>query len=93
MGYSASFYSVNLEDIKKVFGSNNAELLKEIEHANQDEFESSDEWFSDEIDEGAPTRKQALRGFFSGDVSERHAWQNWYACELVCRCLGERHAG
>jgi hypothetical protein len=93
MGYWASFYSVNLEDIKKVFGSNNAELLKEIERANQDEFASSDEFFSDEIEEGAPTLKKALRDFFSGNVSGEYAWQNWYACQLVCRHMGEMHEG
>lgn len=93
MGYSASFYSVNLEGIKKVFGSNNPELLKEIERANQDEFESSDDFFNDEIEEGAPTLMNALRGFFSGNVSQEHAWQNWYACELICRHLGEMHEG
>lgn len=89
MGYSASFYSVNLEEIKEVFGSSNAELFKEIEGANQDEFDSSDEFFSDEIEEGAPTLKKALRSFFAGNVSEEHAWQNWYACQLVCRHVGE----
>jgi hypothetical protein len=91
MSFSASFYYVNLEQIKKLFGSNNAELLEKIECANQDEFESSDDWFSDEIEEGAPTLKDALRGFFSGNVSEEHAWQNWYACQLICRHLGEMH--
>lgn len=90
MSYSTAFYAVSLRNVISSFGSNDSQRLASIIKETEQEFASRDEWFSDEIKDGAPTLKQSLEGFFAGKVNSEYAWQNWYACELVVKHLGNR---
>jgi hypothetical protein len=89
MGYWTSFYSVNLDDVKRVFGGRDRALQTEIERASREEIRSSDRYFANLIRAGAPALGEAVAGLFNGSVSVKYSFQYWYACQLVCRHLGE----
>jgi len=91
MGYSTVFYAIDLSRLRSALGSKDEHLLQAIAKANSDQIEESNEWFEDEIDEGAPSLSDALRQLVMGEpLDDDSGFMYAYATELLVSHLGER---
>jgi hypothetical protein len=91
MGYTTSFYAVDLDDLRSVIGTQDAALPAALKAEFADDIADSAAWHSDRIDDGAPTLDQALTQLLHGDALDAaHGFQYGYALELLCRHFGAR---
>jgi hypothetical protein len=92
MGYNLRVYLVDTEEIKRIPGSNDTELLEEILEARGDDFADYDEQqdpFGEDYDPPF-THAEALREIFAGrytrpDCGVYYGW----AFDLLCAYLGK----
>jgi hypothetical protein len=91
MGYGFSVYGVDLAKLQPVWGSKNARLAAAIKSKQAEELAGNDEWFSDEIEEGAPSLASALDEIIAGKATKKkHGFQYGYALERLCAHMGKR---
>ncbi|MFI5804733.1 hypothetical protein [Streptomyces sp. NPDC051561] len=89
MSYSLSLYLVDPAKVRGVVGSGDDKLRRMMGGAFKTQFPHDDDYFSHEIERGAPTRYDALRAVIAGGpFVEEFAWQYGYAYEMVCRFHG-----
>ncbi|MFJ4921015.1 hypothetical protein [Streptomyces sp. NPDC088725] len=91
MSSSLSVYLLDVAATRALVGSRDAQLLQVIRESFGDELAFDDDYFSHEIERGAPTAYEALRavvegGPFSDD--EGHAFQYGYAYRRLCSLTG-----
>lgn len=84
-------YAVDLELLKSVLGSKDEALLSRLMAAYSADLAQLDEWFEDDIEDGAPSSGQALKELVSGDApkSVSGVAQYGYALEILCRGIGQ----
>ncbi|NUQ95476.1 MAG: hypothetical protein HOY79_02550 [Streptomyces sp.] len=74
---------------RELIGSRDEELLVAVKKWLRDELPRADDWFEDEIRQGAPTAEQAMRIVLQGGpFIEEYAFQYGYAYERLCRYTG-----
>lgn len=89
MSYSLSLYAVNLAQVREAVGSGDQKLRRMVGGRFKREMARDDEWFSDQIGNGAPTRYEALRAVIDGGpFDESHAFQYAYAYKMLCEFHG-----
>ena len=84
-------YSVNLDEILKVIGSDAATVKSVVDRVSKetaDEIESFDSDFEDEIDEGCPSALQAVEQILTGKAGTEFGFMYGYALKLLCETYG-----
>jgi len=92
MGYSHTFYAVELSQIQSVFGSNDDELIAEMLTKYDEELAGNDEAFVSDIEAGCPDSKTALREMIAGSYSLGKGIDGalyGYVFEFICEHYGE----
>jgi hypothetical protein len=83
-------YVVQIDPLRKFFGSMNVPELEKIKSANKTYITEQDEIFRWLIDGGAPPLNQALDHICAGDIRRpQFASQYAYALELLCAHFGQ----
>jgi|SRR5215469_10420136 len=96
MGYSHTFFALDINELKAVFGSRNDALLGDILKSQKEDIEHIDALFEDEIEDGevVPTTETALRQIVYGDPQmDAEGAVYGYALKIVCRHLGQVVSG
>ena len=89
MGYSITACRVDLEALKKAFGSRDEKLLAKVKKGCQEQLSDNDESFEEGIAEGAPSLLQAVEEILEGKPkSKKHGFQYGYAIEVLSGTLG-----
>lgn len=91
MGYSHTFFALDIDKLKGIFGSKNDKLLGQILKAQKEEIDDNDAFFEEEIEDGeVPTTETALRQIFYGDPQMGAEGAMYgYALKIICRQLGK----
>ncbi|MGI5355096.1 DUF7691 family protein [Streptomyces sp. CA-252508] len=91
MSSSLSVYLLDPKAARALVGSGDDQLLDVIRDRFADDLASSDDWFSSEIEKGAPTAYEALRAVVHGgpyDAEKQYAFQYGYAYKRLCSLTG-----
>jgi hypothetical protein len=91
MGYSHSFFALDVDRLKGIFASNNEQLLNEILTAQAEDIASNDAFFANKIKAGdLPSTATAIRQIFEGNprVDIQDALYG-YSLQIICRHMGE----
>ncbi len=92
MSYVVYPYLVDLPQLRKVYGSNDMDMVTETERHFTTYIDSFDDAYPDQGVEGAPTLIDALRGIVSGQVRHVEHVEDvelyGYALQLLCMHLG-----
>ncbi|MEU5402217.1 hypothetical protein ABZ348_23310 [Streptomyces sp. NPDC005963] len=91
MSSSLSVYLLDVAATRALVGSCDEQLLETVRRSFGDDLARDDDYFSSEIEQGAPTAYEALRavvhgGPFSDD--KNHAFQYGYAYRRLCELTG-----
>src|SRR5262245_51472157 len=89
MSYTISAYVVDIDALRRVYGSQDTQLVQAIEHHFQDDIEFYNEQAADLFGEETITINRALQEIMRGGCSQRNVWQYRCALEFVCQYLGE----
>lgn len=90
MSYSIACYAVELDALQKSCGSDDETLLAELHTKFADQIAENDDWFEEEISDGAPTLGEALSHLIRGEVLDgEHGFQYGYALEVLSNHFGE----
>ncbi|MGW9213158.1 DUF7691 family protein [Embleya sp. NPDC055664] len=91
MSVSLSLFLVDPELPRAVVGSGDVRVRRAIGGRFKQEMSQDDEYFAHEIENGAPTRYEALTAVVEGGpFEERHAFQYGYAYRMICAFHGRR---
>ncbi|GAA2433213.1 DUF7691 family protein [Streptomyces lavendulocolor] len=91
MSSSLSVYLLDPKAARALVGSGDDQLLDVIRDRFADDLASSDDWFSSEIEKGAPTAYEALRAVVHGgpyDAEKQYGFQYGYAYKRLCSLTG-----
>ncbi|WP_336318096.1 DUF7691 family protein [Streptomyces lavendofoliae] len=91
MSSSLSVYLLDPKAARALVGSRDDQLLDVIRDRFADDLASSDDWFSSEIEKGAPTAYEALRAVVHGgpyDAEKQYSFQYGYAYKRLCSLTG-----
>ncbi|MGI5482880.1 DUF7691 family protein [Streptomyces lavendofoliae] len=91
MSSSLSVYLLDPKAARALVGSRDDQLLDVIRDRFADDLASSDDWFSSEIEKGAPTAYEALRAVVHGgpyDAEKQYGFQYGYAYKRLCSLTG-----
>ncbi|MFJ8039422.1 hypothetical protein ACIRBX_02770 [Kitasatospora sp. NPDC096147] len=91
MSSSLSVYLLDLDATHKLVGSGDEQLLTVVRDRFGDDLASSDDWFSSEIAQGAPTAFEALTAVVHGGpypAPAQYAFQYGYAYKRLCSLTG-----
>jgi hypothetical protein len=90
MSMALTVYLVDLAKARAAIGSRDDKLRRQICGRFKADLERADEWFSSEIEGGAPKRYDAMKAVFDGGPFERRgAFQYGYAYEMIVRHFGK----
>lgn len=91
MGQSHTFFAIDINKLKGVFGSKNDKLLRQILKSQKKEIDDNDACFEEEIEDGeVPATETALRQIFYGDPQmDAEGAMYGYALKIICQQLGE----
>jgi len=89
MSYTISAYVVDVDALRRVYGSHDTQLVQAIEHHFEDDIGFYNEQAADLFGEETITINQALEEIIRGGCSQRNLWQYGCALEFVCQYLGE----
>jgi hypothetical protein len=84
-------YLLDPQAARALVGSRDDQLLQVVRESFGDDLASSDDWFSSEIDKGAPTAFEALRAVVQGGPfleNKEYAFQYGYAYKRLCSLTG-----
>ncbi|GCD92703.1 DUF7691 family protein [Embleya hyalina] len=91
MSLSLSLFLVDPEVARAVVGSGDVRVRRAIGGRFKQEMSRDDDYFAHEIENGAPTRYEALTAVVEGGpFEERHAFQYGYAYRMICAFHGRR---
>src|SRR5690349_6178242 len=93
MSYSHTFYALNLEQLRLIYGSKDDGFASEVLAARSQDFNFNDEFFGEEIGEGNfPDSKRALREIITGAFSPHEGAERMfgYVLKILCEHIGER---
>ncbi|MYS86876.1 DUF7691 family protein [Embleya scabrispora] len=91
MSMSLSLFLVDPEVTRAVVGSGDVRVRRAIGGRFKQEMSHDDDYFAHEIENGAPTRYEALTAVVDGGpFDEKHAFQYGYAYRMVCAFHGRR---
>ncbi|BAU81697.1 hypothetical protein SLA_0743 [Streptomyces laurentii] len=82
---------LDIEATRALVGSNDEQLLATIRAEFARDLARDDDWFSDQIEQGAPTALDALTAVVRGgpyDAVDEHAFQYGYAYKRLCTLTG-----
>ncbi|MGW0732422.1 DUF7691 family protein [Streptomyces sp. NPDC002851] len=91
MSSGLTVHLLDLNATRAIIGSRDEQLLEVIRTNFSDQLDHDDDWFSSEIEDGAPTAYEALRTVVNGGPfsdNEDHAFQYAYAYKLLCSLTG-----
>jgi hypothetical protein len=90
MSMALTVYLVDLAKARAAVGSRDDKLRRQICGRFKADIERADDWFSSEIEGGAPKRYDAIKAVFNGGPFERRgAFQYGYAYEMIVRHFGK----
>lgn len=93
MGMALHVYAVDLEQLRRVFGSRDETIRAQVEAKYKDELDDDEDPHNrDELPPGTPTMRQALAEILDKDLNYlRGVWAASYTevLELVCAVIGE----
>jgi hypothetical protein len=90
MSFGFTAYRVSVTRLAK-FGADPTGLDRLVTAARET-IDEHDEWFEEEISNGAPGLEEALRQLVAGRPGEAHGYVYAYALEVLCAYLGEQLA-
>lgn len=93
MSYSHSFYGLNLEKLKSIYGSKDETFTREVLKARAQDIKDNDDELADEIEDGdVPDSKKALREIVAGSIGQHEgaAAMFGYVLEILRRHVGQR---
>lgn len=94
MSLSLSLFLVDPEVTRAVVGSGDVRIRRAIGGRFKQDLSRDDEYFAHEIENGAPTRYEALTAVVDGGpFDEAHAFQYGYAYRMICAFHGRRLYG
>jgi hypothetical protein len=89
MSFGLSLYLVDLARVRGAVGSGDVKLRRMIGGRFKAQLAHDDEWFATEIEDGAPSRYDALRAVIDGGpFDDRHGFQYGYAYKMICEFHG-----
>ncbi|WP_236238916.1 hypothetical protein [Streptomyces sp. CC228A] len=89
MSYALSPYLVDIAKARAAIGSGDDKLRRMIGGRFKQQMAHADEWFADELAQGAPSRYEALRAVVAGGPFDAaHAFQYGYAYQMICEFHG-----
>lgn len=91
MSYTHTFYAVDLERLRDLWGSADDAFVEEVLSAQAEEIEDNDAFFEDAIDEDdCPDTAQAIRDLLAGKISQEKGAEAMYGYTLgiLCAQLG-----
>lgn len=89
MSMALTLYLVDLAKARAAIGSRDDKLRRQICGRFRADLERADDWFSTEIEGGAPKRYDAIKAVFEGGPFDRRfAFQYGYAYEMIVRHFG-----
>ncbi|WP_232668183.1 DUF7691 family protein [Pseudonocardia sp. TRM90224] len=89
MSYGLSVYLVDLALVRGAIGSGDVKLRRMIGGRFKQKMAQADEWFEDQIQDGAPPRYEALRAVIEGGPFDKNfAFQYGYAYQMICEFHG-----
>ncbi|WP_331742229.1 hypothetical protein OG782_37355 (plasmid) [Streptomyces sp. NBC_00876] len=91
MSSSLSVYLLDVAATRALVGSHDHQLLEVVRNSFGDDLARDDDYFSDEIGQGAPTALEALRAVIDGgpfSENKDHAFQYGYAYDRLCSLTG-----
>ncbi|GAA2109463.1 hypothetical protein GCM10009759_50140 [Kitasatospora saccharophila] len=91
MSSSLSVFLLDTAATRRLVGSRDEQLLRAVDEHFGDDLASDDEWFSRQIEDGAPGAAEALRAVVHGgpySADPDHAFQYGYAYRRLCRLTG-----
>ncbi|WP_194813955.1 hypothetical protein [Nocardia sp. XZ_19_385] len=89
MSYSLSLYLVDLATVRSAIGSKDDKLRRMMGGRFKTQFAHSDEYWSSEIAEGAPTKYEAVRAVIDGGpFDDSYAYLYGYAYQAICEFHG-----
>ncbi|GAA2420888.1 hypothetical protein GCM10010191_35290 [Actinomadura vinacea] len=89
MSYSLSPYLVDLNKLNGAIGAQDDKLRRMIGGRFKTRLAHDDEYFSDQIEEGCPTRYEAVRAVINGGpFDESYSFQYGYAFQTICEFYG-----
>ncbi|QBS39918.1 hypothetical protein [Nocardia sp. CS682] len=89
MSYSLSVYVVELDRVRAAIGSRDDKLRRMIGGRFKAQLAHADDWFAEEIANGAPARYDAVRAVIDGGpFDEVYGFQYAYAYQTICQFYG-----
>ncbi|MER6996744.1 hypothetical protein [Streptomyces sp. NPDC000410] len=89
MSYGLSLYLVDLATVRGAIASGDEKLRRMMGGRFKRQLAHDDDYFADQIEQGAPTRYEALRAVIDGGpFDERWGFQYGYAYKMVCEFHG-----
>ncbi|MFD5329474.1 hypothetical protein [Streptomyces sp. NPDC127092] len=91
MSSSLSVYLIDPKAARALVGSGDEQLLEIIRERFADQLAHDDDWFSSEIEDGAPSAYEALRTVVHGgpfEAQRHHVFQYGYAYKRLCSLTG-----
>ncbi|MEV6398660.1 hypothetical protein AB0M39_28435 [Streptomyces sp. NPDC051907] len=89
MSYGLSLYLVDLAAVRGAIASGDEKLRRMMGGRFKRDLARDDDYFADEIANGAPTRYEALRAVIDGGPFDAaHGFQYGYAYKMVCEFHG-----
>ncbi len=91
MGYSHTFYSVDIRQLKSLNGSNDKTLLNNVLSSQSNAIRENDAFFEDDIESGdVPDTATAIGEIIADDIREVDDGALYgYALKIICQHLGE----
>ena len=91
MSYTVTCYQVDIDELKKLCPSKDRNVLKTILRKQSAHIEDSNDYFADDIEEGAPPLETALTHLIMGEeMNSEFGFMYGYALEALCIHLGQR---
>lgn len=89
MSFSLTLFVVDPEIPRNAIGSQDVRMRRAIGGRFKREMAQDDDYFASRIEDGAPTRYEALTAVIDGGpFNEQHAFQYGYAYRLICAFHG-----
>lgn len=89
MSLALTLYLVDIGKVRSTLGSRDEKLRRQLGGRFKQDLAQADDWFSSEIEGGAPTRYDAIRAVIDGGPFDaRFGFQYGYAYEMICRHFG-----
>lgn len=92
MGYSHTFYALDVSELMALHGADNRDLLDSILKSQSSEIRDNDSFFEGEIREGdVPDTATAIQEIFAGNVRPVSDGALYgYTLKIICHHLGEQ---